>query len=1043
MRRGGNLLQTVAGRYAVWSQLRFMSSTPCQLQGSRVGHYRPFSSEDEAQLAAVLTTKPRHVARYVRQSMLHSRRRITQFRNSVTFLMIALQSKLQKGEIAPDDALALVESLMRECVDLRQGDMAHLLFRASIRFRRYGMKIGFQLVKHLFDSYRTDNAKDLMKNMADELRGEESLKMLAVVAYQFAGEYDEARELLQEIPQERLVTSDYTALIEAYGMTSRYDEIMNLVRQLFSTHKANQGYLDLDAILSTGLVAIRGDNNGMEQLKEMALEHRVRLSEKAIGAIMRSRLTSAKSAAEVYNLEEALRHELAVQTLGMAAETAVIARCSELLSRSQKSGDDVMLRKVQHLESVVEECVVNDTVDDIEPSYLLSLIKGYGVLGRFEDMNRCFTSLKNAGVVRDHRLYDEMLRWYAHAYNLKEVIALKEEMQEKQIFHTAQTYQHVFRVLDKYYPRMVEKYMNEMRNKGIQIESFMYPTLLRVFGELQDFHMVEQLYREIKSKVAMGNTNVFSAAVVVQLLKSYQNDMERCNSIIHEAENYGLLANELVQAEIVQFYSVHNRYDYLHALVSRLPYKSPDMYRVLLRDAAKRKDRRTFNALLKEMQENQVVINERIFGVVVLALGYFNDLDGVKRYFHEALMNNAVRTPLFFALAASAFARLGDTQAVDECWRDLVESKVTITMPVYNKFLDLYMANNNVEKVQQILNTMMKLVPPNPVTATTVVDMLGKMGRLEEMESVLEEMSRSTNAVPTQVTYHQAMNAYAKTGDVAKMEAMRAKMKEEGFQENHVTFNILFEGYGRAKRYEHIKELVEERRSKQIPMEEFGYMGLLNIYSRARMVEETSKLVEEMVASGVPFTSRMLSAVASSFSHIGDIPRMEHYISLLLSHPECRHRDVESIYLIYSKMRDTVKLQELLDTENLPKTQFIYNVCVAAFARSGEHTKVASLLTQMEEKGFFLTRNTSITLSSLLLKAGKLELAQTVLKWKGCAPHRGEEEGDELAADESQLLRADNDVSSSSSSSSSLIPETTRDEAAAVVTVGGGGVTAS
>ncbi|RNC30678.1 hypothetical protein TcCL_Unassigned06803, partial [Trypanosoma cruzi] len=257
------------------------------------------------------------------------------------------------------------------------------------------------------------------------------------------------------------------------------------------------------AILSTGLVAIRGDNNGMEQLKEMALDHRVKLSEKAIGAIMRSRLTSAKSAADVYNLEEALRHELAVQTLGMAAETAVIARCSELLSRSQKSGDDVMLRKVQHLESVVEECVVNDTVDDIEPSYLLSLIKGYGVLGRFEDMNRCFTSLKEAGVVRDHRLYDEMLRWYAHAYNLKEVIALKEEMQERQIFHTAQTYQHVFRVLDKYYPRMVEKYMNEMRNKGIQIESFMYPTLLRVFGELQDFHMVEQLYREIKSKVAM------------------------------------------------------------------------------------------------------------------------------------------------------------------------------------------------------------------------------------------------------------------------------------------------------------------------------------------------------------------------------------------------------------------------------------------------------------------------------------------------------------------------------------------------------------
>ncbi|RNF23283.1 uncharacterized protein Tco025E_02992 [Trypanosoma conorhini] len=1034
MRRGASLLQTVAGCSAAWSQLRFMSSTPRQLQGARSGHYRPFTPEDEAQLVAVLTTKPRHVARYVRQSMLHSRRRITQFRNSVTFLMIALQSKLQKGEINPSDASALAESLMRECVELRQGDMAHLLFRASIRFRRYGMKIGFQLVKHLFDSYRTENAKELMKNMADELRGEDSLKLLAVLAYQFAGQYAEARELLQEIPQEQLTTSDYTALIEAYGMTSRYGEIMELVRQLVALRAPSRNSLDFDAIFSTGIVAIRGDADEMEKLKGMAMELKIKLSDQAIGAMIRSRLQSVRSVAEVYEAEATLREELAVKALGMAAETAVIAKCSELLARSQKSGDDVMLQKVQHLESVLEECVQNDTVDEVEPSYLLSLIKGYGALGRFDDMKRCFTSLKDAGVVQDHRLYDEMLRWYAHAYNLKEVIALKEEMQEKQMFHTAQTYQHVFRVLDKYYPRMVEKYMNEMRSKGIQIEAFMYPTLLRVFGELQDFPIVEQLYREIKAKAAMGNTNVFSAAVVVQLLKTYQNDVERCTSIIHEAENRGLLANEFVQAEIVQFYSIHNRYDHLQALVSRLPYKSPDMYRVLLRDASKRKDRRAFNALLREMHENRVVINERIFSVVVSALGHFNDLEGVKRYFHEALMNDAVRTPLFFAIAASAFARLGETQAVDECWNDLVASKVTITMPVYNKFLDLYLASNNVEKVQQILSTMMKLVPPNPVTATTVVDMLGKMGRLEEMESVLEEMSHSTNAVPTQVTYHQAMNAYAKTGDVAKMEAMRAKMKEEGFQENHVTFNIIFEGYGRAKRYEHIKELVEERRSKQIPMEEFAYVGLLNIYSRARMVEETSKLVEEMVASGVPFTSRMLATVATSFSHIGDLPRMEHYISLLLSHPDCRQRDVESIYLIYSKMRDTVKLQELLDTEKLPKTQFIYNVCVGAFARSGEHTKVASLLTQMEEKGFSLTRNTSVTLSSLLLKAGKLELAQTVLKWKGCAPHRGEEESDVVVEDGSVLAPLDKDASPS------FRLETTEDKAALAATVGGGGV---
>ena len=65
-----------------------------------------------------------------------------------------------------------------------------------------------------------------------------------------------------------------------------------------------------------------------------------------------------------------------------------------------------------------------------------------------------------------------------------------------------------------------------------------------------------------------------------------------------------------------------------------------------------------------------------------------------------------------------------------------------------------------------------------------------------------------------------------------------------------------------------------------------------------------------------------------------------------------------------------------------PKTEYIYNVCIGSFAKSGDYAKVATLLQEMEQKKLTLQRNTSITLSSLLLKAGKVELAQAVLNWK-------------------------------------------------------------
>nr|CCM19123.1 hypothetical protein, conserved [Leishmania guyanensis] len=950
-------------------------------------YYRPFSSEDEAALASVLSSKPRHVTRHIRQSMLHSRRRIAQFRNAVTYLMISLQSRLQRKEMRPEDATAIMESLMRECVDLRQGDMAHLLFRAAIRFRKYGVTITFPFVRYLYESYKRESAKELMRSMAEELKAHDEMKVMAVLAYQFSGQREESVALWESIPKEKITTNDYCAVLEGMGMTGYFKDVVDFAKRVIEDVIAKRkDDIDLNAMVSHAAIASRGSNAALYSVVRLAKDYELTLSDPAVGALVRSRLqeSSVTSMAEVYRVEAALCAELNRVSLGMAGDSAVIAKASELMARSHETCDDVMLEKVQHLRRMVEDAIANETMDDLDPLFASSLLRGLGVLGRFEEMRKAFDMLDKAGVVKDHKLYDEMLRWYAHAYNLRDVVALKEEMTRKEVYHTTQTYLNVFRVLGRYYPRLVEKYLTEMRGRGMQVDGSMYPTLVRVFHALSDHAKVEELFREAKQKAAKGATYNMSPALIVQMLRCYPKDIVRGDAIVQDAEQCGLLANEAVQAEVLNHYAMNDRTDAMQAFMARLPHKTANVYCVLLRNATQHRDRTQFNAVLREMEAKQVPLTERLFSVIVTSLAYFQDIEGVRDYVHRALTSNQIHTPLFFADMASAFERLGDVDAVDQCWADLLKSKMTLTMPVYNRFLDVYMTLNNMAKVQEILDTMMKLVPPNPVTATTVVDMLGKMGRLTEMEAILDEMSKSTNAVPTLVTYHQAMNAYAKCGDVAKMETVREKLKREGFHENAVTYNILFEGYGRAKRFEHLLELVEERKERGIPMEEFGYVVLLNTYARARMPTEAEALVDEMVSgSSVVLSSRLLATVASTFSQIGNVEQMQRYISLLLSHPECRLRDVESVYSIYARLRDTVKLQELLDTVKLPKSAFIYNACVSAFARAGEHAKVAFLLAEMERQGFALSRNTSIILSSLLLKAGKLELAQTVLKWKG------------------------------------------------------------
>ena len=897
--------------------------------------------------------------------------------------MIALQNKLQKLQLDPSDASAIVESIMKECVDLRQSDMAHLLFRASLRFRKYGLKLSYVCVKHLYDSYRAGSAKDMMGSLADEihkdLEGNAELRPLVLGALIFAEQYDKATALKDSIPPAQLTTEDLCAMIEAYGSKRRFNTIVELLNDAHC--EASFPSIDPSSVYCAAICCLRGDVGLLIAAYKNAVAHRLKLSETALGYVFRALTYDLASVADVCAVEERMKSELGIANLGLFAETSMIAKCSEFISKGQAAADEIMLAKVHHLQAVVETSLQNDNVEDLDVQYLNSLIKGFGIMGKLDDMRKAFDILKQHNAANDNRIYEEMLKWYAYNNNVKEVLALKEEMTVKNIYHTSAVYNHVFRVLDRFYPRMVEKYYLEMQRKNIVIEPYMYPTLLRIFGELQDHGKLEELYAEIRARISAGNSSLLTPRLTCAILRAFHHDPHRCEKIISEAGNMGHLSEDRVQSEILQYYFGTQQKEKIEHLISSIPRKSAFVFQTLLRETGRHGDRAQFDKYLEELRNSGEPMTERLLSIIITSQSRFGNRRAVEAALQEAKDGKCIRTSQFFADAAAAFARLGDSVAIEMAWNDLIASDIPIAMPVYNKFLDLYMATNQLDKVQQVLNMMMQKVPPNPITTTTVIDMLGKMGRLSEMEALLEEMTRSTNAKPTLVTYHQVMSAYAKSGDVHKMEAIRFKIREAEMQENHVTYNILAEGYGRAKRYEHLKELLQERAAKKIPLEEFGFIILLNTYARARMPDEVGEVSQMLLDSGIPLTSRMLSTVATAYSLVGDTGKVEHYVNLLMNHKERRQRDIESVFLMYSRLRDVTRLQQLFDS--CEKTEFVYNICVGAFAKAGQYNKVAQLLQHMEQKGFELSRNTSVTLSSLLMKAGKLELARAVLDWKG------------------------------------------------------------
>lgn len=127
--------------------------------------------------------------------------------------------------------------------------------------------------------------------------------------------------------------------------------------------------VDVERVISHCLIALGADETRMEDLLRRACERDVVLTDAAVGAVLRVRLQhphAVASVADVYAVEQSLRGELRREALGIHAETAVIAKCSEVMARNHEAGDAVMLQKIQHLQLVVDQAIANDQLDDLD-----------------------------------------------------------------------------------------------------------------------------------------------------------------------------------------------------------------------------------------------------------------------------------------------------------------------------------------------------------------------------------------------------------------------------------------------------------------------------------------------------------------------------------------------------------------------------------------------------------------------------------------------------------------------------------------------------
>ena len=998
-----------ARRLALGSGLGFSSLTRTLRQqqpaagGSHGRAWAPFNERDESELVKVIRTKPRHVLKHVRQQVWRSRKKEVQFRNTVTQLMIVLQEFLRKQLLDPQHASSIVESVLEECVKQGQHDMAHLLFRALLRFRKYGCTVTIDSLRYLFESYRENDSSDLMIQIANEMKTEPEMRPFCIAAFLFGGRVDEAEAIFQAVPLANLTTQDIVAIVEGYVQHSSTEKILDVISKL--SELPGKSVEDTAPVYRAALRGLdrKRNSEGFQAVLTAAIVARVPLDPQSFTTILRHKVRLATSVDDIAAIEAELK------AIGYVADIAgnsvIIAGYSRLMHFGDKGSEEIMLAKVDTLLSSIEVRLKQPDPDlDITGAHLRAVIRGYGAAGRSDLIKAAWKRMQHKSISDDTRVYNELLKWFSGMGNVREVLETKEEMTTNNVQCNAMTYSFVFRALGKYYPRQVDRYYLEMVERRIRPDIALYTTLAGIFGDLDNMPRVEEIIDEVRRREAAGTIEAspFFYAVLIRL---FAKDVKRATDLFEEAKQKNVGDHDHVQTAILSCYaSSPDGKEKLDEFLARLPSTwSADVYNIVLNMHAKAGNAEKVTELFEKMKADNIPMNHVTYGTLVTAFSRFRDTQHITEVVDLMKEKEGQVSAAFYAVLASSMSRLGDKEGVNDAWEDLASSKLFPNTEVFNHFLQLYGKTHNVGKMRGVLESMMKFVPPNPVTATTVLDLLGKTGRITEMEQLFEDMKANPDTAPTSVTYHQMLNAYAKSGDVGKMEHTIQDMQSRGITENAVTFNILADGYGRAKRFEALADVIARRKAAGIPLDEFGFCVLISAFGKAKITGEVDKLMQQVVDENPSLlTRRVLWVAIDAYCRVGQLDKMAKWsneIAALNPDGKLTKQDKAALISYYARSGTMEKaeayaaeIEELIRATSpqgspplapghaLPYS--VLNSLARGYAKVGRFEDTVRILHIMRDRHLVPDVSTTMFLSSAFIRAGLHEQAQQVVLWR-------------------------------------------------------------
>ncbi|XP_028764483.1 pentatricopeptide repeat-containing protein At3g59040-like [Neltuma alba] len=383
------------------------------------------------------------------------------------------------------------------------------------------------------------------------------------------------------------------------------------------------------------------------------------------------------------------------------------------------------------------------------------------------------------------------------------------------------------------------------------------------------------------------------------------------------------------------------------------------------KDAAEEADKKNWWRLMKEIDETgsavSVLRSERTKSQNIprdLVVGTLIRYKQLKRWNHVCEILEWLLTQTWwdfgemdFLMLITAYGKLGDFNGAERILCLMNKKGFVPNVISQTALMEAYGRGGRYNNAEAIFRRMQHSGPePSALSYQIILKTFVEGNKYREAEEVFDSLLNNGNPPlkPDQKMFHMMIYMHKKAGNHEKARRTFALMAEQGIERSTITYNSLMSF---ETNYKEVSKIYDQMQRAGLQPDVVSYALLINAYGKARREDEALAVFEEMLDAGVRPTQKAYNILLDAFSISGMVEQARTVFKSMrrdrYSPDLCSYTTMLSAYVNASDMEGAEKFFRRLKHDGFKPNVVTYGALIKGYAKMNDLGKVVEKYEEM------------------------------------------------------------------------------------------------